>query len=262
MLPDSTELPAVPPVTETPAVPPPLEPPPIPARAREPFWGYTDLAIFIGLLFASTVIIVAAVGIVVRFHPNLAVDQTPLILPTQFALYGFIYLSFYLLFRSRYRRPVLPSLGWRRSNFNLWITAIGGVVLAFAVAGLAALLHTPKVDSPMDKLAASPVLLAIFAVMAVTVAPLFEEMLFRGFIQPLLVRSFGLIVGIVLTAALFGSLHGPEYSFAWQYVAAVTLVGIVLGWIRARANSIIPSTIMHGCYNAIFVIALAITKHT
>ncbi|MBV9404750.1 MAG: CPBP family intramembrane metalloprotease, partial [Acidobacteriaceae bacterium] len=87
------------------------------------------------------------------------------------------------------------------------------------------------------------------------------ELLFRGFIQPLFSRTFGVALGIVLTAALFGCLHGPEYSWAWQYVVAITTVGIVLGWIRAWANSIIPTAVMHGCYNAIFVVALAITKH-
>lgn len=236
--------------------------PPLPPVVREPFWGYTDLLIFVGLLVASVAMIVVAVGFLVAIRPKLQTDQTPLLLPTQFALYGFIYLCFYAVFRSRYGRPVLPSLGWRHSKFNLWVAGIGGVVLAFAVSGIASLLHTPKVDSPIDKLAANPVSLAIFGVMAVTIAPLFEELLFRGFIQPLLARTFGIVVGIVLTAAVFGSLHGPEYSFAWQYVVAITLVGIVLGWIRARADSIVPSTVMHGCYNAIFVIALAVTKHT
>lgn len=253
MPPDSTEISPVPPAD---AAAPPLAPSP------EPFWGYTDLALFAGLLFASIAVIVVAVGVLALYRPALKTDQTPLLLPTQFALYAFVYLSFYIVFRSRYGRPVMVSLGWRRSKFNLWIAAIGGMVLAFAVSGLATLLHTPKVDSPIDKLVSSPILLAVFGVMAVTIAPVFEELLFRGFIQPLLVRTFGLIAGIVLTAILFGSLHAPEYSFAWQYVVAVALVGVVLGWIRARANSIIPSTIMHGCYNAVFLIALAVTKHT
>ncbi len=252
MPPDPTEITPLEPVLE------PL--PPVPLE-RKPFWGYTDLALLAGLLAASIAIIVIAVGVIAIFDPKLRTDPTPALLPTQFVLYGFLYLCFYVVIRLRYDRPVLASLGWRRSGLNLAAVAIGGVVLAFAVAGLASLLHTPKVSSPIDKLVSSPVSLAIFGVMAVTIAPLFEELLFRGFIQPLFSRTFGVVIGILLTALLFGSMHAPEYAWAWQYVAAVSLVGVVLGWIRERADSIIPSTVMHGSYNAIFVIALAVTKH-
>jgi membrane protease YdiL (CAAX protease family) len=252
MLPEGTDITPVEPV---------LEPPP-PRPEREPFWGYDDLAIVLGLLFASIVVIVLGAGLFAVFNPKVRDDPTPLLLPTQVLLYGFIYLCFRLVLGIRYGRPVFRSLGWRRSNFNLGVAAVGGAVLAFGVAGLAALLHTPKVPSPIDKLASSPVSLALFGVMAVTIAPLFEELFFRGFIQPLLSRTFGVIAGVLLTAALFGALHAPEYSWAWQYAAAVSVAGAIFGWIRARTNSIIPSTIMHGCYNLVFVIALAVTKHT
>lgn len=232
-----------------------------PARSREPFWDYADLAVVVGLVFASIVVIVVGVFVLSMYYPRLKEDPTPLLLPTQFALYGGIYLAFYLSFKWRYGKPVFASLGWRRGNFNLGIASVGGAALAFAVAGIAALLHTPKVPSPIEKLTDSPVSLALFGIMAVTIAPLFEELFFRGFLQPLLSRSFGVAAGVLLTAVLFGSLHAPEYAWAWQYVLAVSLAGAVFGWMRARTNSIIPSTIMHGCYNAVFVIAFAISKH-
>jgi hypothetical protein len=97
--------------------------------------------------------------------------------------------------------------------------------------------------------------------MAVTIAPLFEELFFRGFIQPLLSRTFGVAAGVVLTAALFGGLHAPEYSWAWQYALAVSIAGAVFGWVRARTQSIIPSTIMHGSYNLVFIVGLLLMKY-
>ncbi len=242
----------------------PLEPvvsaptPEMPVRV--PFWSYLDLAMVIGLLLASVAIILAVVGALVFVYPSLKYNQGPLLLPTQFALYAFLYLSFRLVFGLKYGQPVFPSLGWRRSRFNLAIAAAGGVLLAFLVSALAYLIHTPKVPSPVESLMNSPALLAAFGVMAVTVAPLFEELLFRGFLQPLLSRTFGVGAGILMTALIFGSLHAPEYSFAWQYALAVSIVGAVLGWVRFASNSIIPSTVMHGFYNAVFVIALAASK--
>ena len=244
----------------------PLEPvinaPAPEAPERVPFWGYLDLLMVIGLLVASIAIILLVVGAFVFMYPALRDHQGPLLLPTQFALYAFLYLSFRLIFGLKYGQPVFASLGWRRSKFNLATAAVGGVLLAFLVSALAYLLHTPQVPSPVESLMGSPALLAVFGVMAVTVAPLFEELLFRGFIQPLLSRTFGVAAGILITAVMFGSLHAPEYSFAWQYAVAVSLVGAVLGWVRFASNSIIPSTVMHGSYNAVFVIALAVSKWT
>ena len=244
----------------------PLEPfinTPVPETpARVPFWDYLDLALVIGLLVASVVIILLLVGAFLFVYPSLKYNQGPLLLPTQFALYAFLYLSFRLVFGWKYGKPVFASLGWQRSRFNLAAAAVGGVLLAFLVSALAYLLHTPQVPSPVESLMGSPALLAAFGLMAVTVAPLFEELLFRGFIQPLLSRTFGVVAGILITAIIFGALHAPEYSLAWQYALAVSIVGAVLGWVRSASNSIIPSTVMHGSYNAVFVIALAVSKLT
>lgn len=253
MPPDPIETPPVEPVPDS----------PLAARhpIREPFWGYADVALVIGYLFIGVVLIVFGVAVFAFLYPRLRTDPTPLLLPTQLALYAFVYLSLRLVLGMRYGKPVFVSLGWRRINFSPLLAGIGGVVLAFVVNFVAFLLHTPKVASPIDKLTDSPLLLALFGIIAVTAAPLFEELLFRGFLQPLLSRTFGIASGIVVTALLFGTLHGPEYSWAWQYIAAIFFVGVVLGIVRAWTNSIIPTTIIHGCYNGAFVIALAVSKY-
>jgi uncharacterized protein len=95
----------------------------------------------------------------------------------------------------------------------------------------------------------------------VMIAPLFEELWFRGFLQPLLCRSLGTVLGIVITGALFGSMHLFEYSNAWQYGVAIALVGIALGYVRLRSGSIIPSIVMHACFNSMSVISLVATKY-
>jgi uncharacterized protein len=231
-----------------------------PPPPREPFWGYTDLLFVMGIIVASIALITLAGGVLIFLYPGLRNDPTPILLPVQVAFYGFIYLALYLTLKTRYGKPVFASLGWRRTRFNLGIAVLGGAVLAFAISGLAALLHTPQVPSPLDRFLKSPVDLALFAALAVTLAPLFEELFFRGFLQPLLSRTFGMVAGILITALVFGLLHAPEYAWAWQYVVAVSLAGAVFGWVRARTNSIIPSTLMHACYNLVFVIALVFTK--
>jgi uncharacterized protein len=233
----------------------------VPPPPREPFWGYTDLLLVMGIIVASIALITLVGGVLVFIYPRLRDDPTPLLLPVQVAFYGFIYLALYLTLRTRYGKPVFPSLGWRRTRFNIGIAALGGAILAFGISGLATLLHTPQVPSPLDRFLKSPLDLALIGILAVTLAPVFEELFFRGFLQPLLSRTFGVLAGILITALVFGLLHAPEYSWAWQYVVAVSLAGAIFGWVRARTNSIIPSTIMHGCYNLVFVIALIWTKY-
>jgi uncharacterized protein len=229
--------------------------------AREPFWDYVDLALVMGLLFASIAVIVLVCGVLAFAVPAFRNDPTPLLLPMQLVLYLFIYICFFLVFKFRYDKPVFGSLGWRGTAVHPVVLVVSGMALAIAVSLLAKVIHTPQVKSPIDEITKTPFSLAVFAVMAVTIAPLFEELLFRGFIQPLLSRTFGVVAGVVLTAVLFGALHAPEYSWAWQYALAVSIAGAVFGWVRARTQSIIPGTIMHGSYNLVFIVGLILMKY-
>jgi membrane protease YdiL (CAAX protease family) len=224
---------------------------------REPFWGYTDLAMVMGLLFASIVLLLVAAGLFISTKPDLKTDPV-FLLTTQLGLYIFVYLTFWVTFKTRYDRPVFSSLGWRPSTFSPFLAAVCGIALAILLSVVGYLIHTPKdVKSPLDDLTATPGMLALFGLMAVTVAPLFEEMFFRGFVQPLLSRTLGTIAGIGITAAIFGALHAPEYAYTWQYAVCITLAGGAFGWVRARTNSIIPGVIMHGAFNLASVVAMA-----
>ncbi len=228
---------------------------------REPFWNYGDLALVLGLLVAFSALVLLVVGLLALKFPRIQSDPASIAMPVQLVFYLGVYLSFLVAFALRYHRPVFSSLGWRRPQINLWLMGIGGVALAFVLSALGTLLRTPKIDLPFNQFTSSPATLTTFAIVAVVLAPIFEELFFRGFIQPLLSRTFGTIAGIVITACLFGALHGFEYKWVWQYALFITLAGIVFGWLRARTNSIIPSTVMHGCFNAVSVIALAFGKN-
>jgi hypothetical protein len=228
------------------------------APAREPFWGYLDLAMFIGLGVAFFVVLCAP--IILIFKPQAGKSSFVLVaLAVQVALYGSIYLSLLLVF-TRYHKPVFRSLGWRRVPFNLGWSVLWGVSLTAVVAGVIYLSHAPQVPSPVEGLVTSRAALIGVAVLAALAAPIFEEALFRGFLQPLLSRTLGVVAGILITAVLFGALHVPEYSFAWQYGLAITVVGAAFGYARCKTNSLIPSTVMHASFNTISVIGLIYTK--
>jgi CAAX protease family protein len=244
-----------------PSSPESLEPAVTPALTarREPFWGYLDLVWMIGLLFAGMVVLFGAAAALLVLHPTLR-DSGPFLLTIQFLFYGVVYVAFWVIFHFNYGKRVFASLGWRPSSFHLGIAALAGVALAFALQPVLTLLHAPEVKSPVEQFTKTPLSLVLIALTAVLAAPLFEELWFRGFLQPLLSRTFGTWAGIVITGILFGSMHIFEYSNAWQYGFAIALVGIALGYVRARSGSVIPSTVMHACFNFMSVIALLATK--
>src|SRR5205807_2006452 len=80
-------------------------------------------------------------------------------------------------------------------------------LLAFGVVLVGRLLQTPDVNTPMKQLLSDRSSVLLIAIFAVTLGPLCEELAFRGFLQPLLVRSFGPVPGVILGAVPFGLLH-------------------------------------------------------
>ena len=214
----------------------------------------------LGLLFGFSVIVVVMVGLLAIPYPSLRTDQTPLALPVQIAFYGCLYLSFRMVLGLRYHKSVFSSLGWCRSQINLAWMAGGGIVLAFVLSALGDLFKTPKVALPFEKLTNTPASLTFFAIVAIVLAPFFEELF--SWIHPATafanLRNRG---GRTYNGDILWALHGFEYSWVWQYALFISLAGAVFGFLRARTNSIIPSTVMHGCFNAVSVVALAFGKN-
>jgi uncharacterized protein len=255
MLPDPIEGPPVDAVATEPVVPEvPVE------ERREPFWSYADFLLLLGFIAAGFLAMGLIAFVAEASVPTLRKDPMPLALPLQIVFYVVIYLGFVAVFRLRYNEPTLKSLGWRPSQFNPILACICGALLAIALSALSQLLRTPD-NNLMDKLVNSWLTFVLFAVTAVLIAPFFEELLFRGFLQPLLSRTFGLVAGVILTSALFGLLHLFQYSLAWQYALIIFLAGAAFGWVRERTGSIVPGTLMHCCFNSVSVIGYLISAH-
>jgi membrane protease YdiL (CAAX protease family) len=76
------------------------------------------------------------------------------------------------------------------------------------------------------------------------IAPVVEEMLFRGIILRGFLQRYGRAQAIWASAALFGLAHMNIY----QFVAALAL-GAVSGWLYARSRSLVPCIALHAAYN-------------
>ena len=94
----------------------------------------------------------------------------------------------------------------------------------------------------------SPEVAASVAI-AILVAPLFEEMIFRGFLLPALSGRLGAPGSVVLTATLFGLLHG------WAYAGPTFALGLLLGGLYWRTGRLWVSIGCHGAHNAVALVA-------
>ena len=85
---------------------------------------------------------------------------------------------------------------------------------------------------------------------SVLAAPLAEELLFRGFLQPLLEPHCGRAVGLGATALVFGLGHGLGYALP------IGLLGAFFGWLVQRHGSLLPAVVAHALHNAVMVAAM------
>ena len=78
-------------------------------------------------------------------------------------------------------------------------------------------------------------------------APIAEEILYRGFIQTKVSKAFNPIAGIVVTSIIFGASHCG--SLLWAVWAGLT--AFVLSYIRYKTGSIVPCIVFHCVTNLI-----------
>ena len=227
-----------------------------PRPERYPFWSYFDVVLFLGMALPSFLVAgLLARGLFALPRLN-SLPKVAELLTAQFAVYGILFGFLLLVFRARYDKPLWHSLAWTRTRLPfLWIV-ISGFLTALLVVYASSLIHTPDTPNPMTDLMQGRASVILMASFGVTVGPLFEELGFRGFLQPLLVRTFGAALGILLTAIPFGLLHWQEYGNSWRHVVVITLAGAAFGLMRHVTGSTRAAVIMHASYNALFFIAL------
>jgi hypothetical protein len=233
-----------------------LQPPPLPtlpsARVPDenPPWTLWDVLAIAVVSFGSIMLF----GLIVSFAalhylhlPLTAFEHNPrLQLPAELAGYLVTLAFMAALVRSR-GLPFWRTVRWR------WTSGIPGyVVLGFLlsifVAFANSVLPIPK-SLPIEKYFADTLGVWMLAIFGVTVAPLMEEMFFRGFLYPVLARPLGSGWSVMITALGFALLHSPQLGGAWAPLLLLYVVGIVLTFVRVRTGSVVPGFFLHAAYN-------------
>lgn len=88
------------------------------------------------------------------------------------------------------------------------------------------------------------------------IAPIKEEMLFRGLMYPPLRQALGKGKGMLLTGLFFAALHFDVVRFLPLFLG-----GIVLTWLYERSSSIWPTIVAHGTWNSLMALALWVQRY-
>lgn len=187
-----------------------------------------------------------------HLDPEAWVGNALVAIPTEFA--GYLVTVAFMVWLIRFRHGLSFARGifWNLPEKQLALTALaGGAVMALLSEISSGLLQrwTPK-NLPIEeyfKNAASGYALALFGIL---VAPVVEEIFFRGFLYPALERWIGVVAGLVLTSAAFSLLHGGQLGEAWAPMLVLFLVSAVLTAVRIRTHSVATCVLVHMGYNA------------
>jgi hypothetical protein len=233
------------------------------ARERVRFapWGAEDVLLavavfFFGLLFCRLILAAFPSGTFDAWVPSMMVSVSP----------GLACLAVFLDLKVRY--GLWPAdLGLR---LDRWapdlLLALGMVVFLFG-------LQAPMSDlvkfvyqwarEPFERQyviqqmldAQSTWGLAAMMVMAVGVAPVCEEIAFRGLVQPTLRRYVGGGWSVALTAVGFSLIHDPGSKFLAVPVMIFPLA-LALGYCRERTQRLTAPILLHALHNLVSVVAV------
>ena len=227
----------------------------------DPAWDGWDVLRLIVLTVVSLFVGVFAALLIakVAIYPHWAfreIARVPLVVVAgqclaYLLILGYMYV---LVTREHGRRDFLTAIHWNWPA-QIAVYVLAGFVLAVGLQLLAHLLPIPK-ELPIDSFFRTPAEAWALGLLSITLAPLMEELFFRGFLYPVLARGLGLPIAVFLTALPFALLHGAQLAFAWGPVLVIFLVGMVLTMVRAKTNSVAAGVIIHMAYNGTITAAM------
>jgi len=138
-----------------------------------------------------------------------------------------------------------------RSNWIAW--GVGGYLVALPLVIVVSLINQQLWkgqggSNPILPLALEgrdSVALLIFFITACVAAPVFEEIIFRGFLLPSLTRYVPVWGAILASSLLFAIAH-----LSLSEVLPLATLGMVLGVVYTRSRNLLASMLLHGLWNA------------
>ncbi|HZY99075.1 MAG TPA: CPBP family intramembrane glutamic endopeptidase [Candidatus Baltobacteraceae bacterium] len=227
--------------------------------------GRAVLLALLGFLGGTILVGWLTVALLTRFAPEWKAGDAPTVLIVAEA-YVLLVVSLVIAAGGTKGVPTVLSFrftGWRDIGLALavWIGSLGLVCVLLALFSWSlgplprSLLAIVKDASDQSRLPAADALTtALIVIRALFLAPLGEELLFRGAFYGWLRKYAPAVITIISTSVLFAAVH---YYPILMFAAFV--IGIGAGWVRERTGSSLNFFVAH-VFNSILFFAVAVTR--
>ncbi len=248
-------------------------------------WSWLHLLVFVIFVVVSQL----AIGTVVisyysvyRHLPQARVkhilESDPMLLVgTSVLAFALMILFLYVTLSVLRGMPFWRTLGWKKLSSDpvqakgrpwMYFMAGCGLYIFVAIAGSRV---KDAEHAPIQEFFKSRNGALLLMAMAVLVAPLVEETVFRGYLYPVLARitsavlqffgmefssatRTGVVTSILMTGTLFGLMHAPQLGYTWGLVGLLTLVGVIFTFARAWTGTVFASFFLHLGYNSMIAL--------
>ena len=248
-------------------------------------WSWPHLLLFVAYAFISQIVI--GIGIAAYYMANrhltekqirrLFESDPRLIVGTNVLWFALLILFLYVTISALRNLPFWQSLGWRKLQSNHlegkgkpWMYFLSGSGLSLFVIIASSRVKDAE-HVPIQEMFKSPRAMMLLMSMAVLVAPLVEETIFRGYLYPVFARIVsgiaqqrgmdsvralrtGVITSILTTGVLFGLMHAPQLGWTWELVSLLILVGVIFTFARAWTGTVFASFLLHLGYNSMLAV--------
>jgi hypothetical protein len=269
-----------------------IAPAPAPRLRRTPNFG--DLALLGVLLLAGLACAVIAIFVGVYFHffgvarIEDIMHSMAYAIGTMVIWYAISFPPALFIFPMFWHKNLLAGLQWNAAaprRLWPWLMATGASCFFIALAAKA-LLHFPD-HSPIDGLLSTPQAVWIMFAFSISIAPLCEEIVFRGFMLPALSTAFdwtgekithrpapallagdhprwslpAMILASILTSIGFALIHVGQIGNSLGPIVLIFTVSLVLCTVRLATRSLAASALTHATYNFTLFVVMAIGTH-
>ncbi len=263
--------------------------------ARRRMWpslrtpNFADFGLFGAALILGFLVTTAAVGVCLYYHAlgmksfDDIQHSTWIAVGTQALVYAIGLGVAVPVFRAMWGRGFFSGIHWngeRAGRLRYWLVGTAVVCNLIAMAGNA-VLPFPQ-HAPIDKMFSTMRDAWLLMGFGITVAPFFEEMIFRGFLMPALATGWDWIAGrrvggagavvdaegnpvwskaamvfAALAASLpFAFMHSAQVGAAWGPLLLLYSVSLILCAVRLVTGSLAASTLVHSVYNLLLFLLM------
>ena len=235
--------------------PPPPDPPELPAKARAwPRWPWWYGPAAMGIGFVVTLLTVGIFGAVVMALGVEDVEEAEGFLQVATVMQQLIFVGVAVFFASRTTRPRAWQFGLRRTRFwpTLGWAALGLVSFYLLAIVYGAIVQPDAEQETLETLGTDESTLWLIgaALLVIVMAPLAEEIFFRGFFYRALRTRLPIAAAALIDGAVFGVIHFENADMA-VILPILAILGVIFCLVYEKTGSLFAVIGLHAFNNFI-----------